>query len=589
MTRLFFRMPGVPLDVDEVWRRLGRPGARKQPLRRASPGKDGFAPGEPVTGRRLEAGRAFCVEVRPVRHFRPPEAPHLRVLCGPLAWPEGEAPGLRFRTVAERGLLRELAIELDTPAPGLALDGLAVLGAPALGDVRRGGVLVAGGLRVREAGTPPPPTWWPDEPAFPPDDLVPDVPVSSATARALEGGHPWVRADAGLGDVGCVPVGGRIRLRGPDGRDLGLARSDGEGDLAARRWAGPGDEGASTAERVAAAVARRAALHAAADDTDAYRLVHAEADGLPGLVVDRLGPVVRVLVQGRAALGLRSQAIAALRAGLADPLGAAPAILEVTNLQRPRGSRLRGVHAHDPLPVDEAGRLVVREAGLRFRVDPGFAEPYRPRPGIGLFLDQRENRRRLRAEARGGRFANLFAHTGAFSLALLAGGAAEVWSVDLSRAYLARLEENLELNGLGAAGHHGVRRDARRFLEERAQDAPRFDGIVVDPPTAAASGRRYWSVRRDLGPLLARAWRQLAPGGWLLVTRNLRDRRGGLASLAQEAAAAGGGGLDRLEQAPPGPDFPRLPGFPEGDPFEGQLMRKSRGETAMQHGSLATP
>lgn len=583
VTWLYFRLPGVALTQDEVWQRLGRPGAKQHPLCRARIGPEGWEPGPPAEGALLVAGRAYCAQARPVRWLRPPEDLHLRLLCGPLPWPEGETPDFHFRTVEEQGELREL--EVDAAETGsrerepawlatCVLDWLAAVGAPVLGDVRRGGVLLRGGLRVRAAEAGSVDGWWPEEAVYCPDDALPELKVSAATERALAGGHPWVRADPDTGDIACVRVGRRVRLRGPGGRDLGLARTDGERDLAARRWLLAGTPERGVAARVEAALARRAPFHTAQVETDAYRLIHGEADGLPGLAADRLGPLVRVIVQGRAALALAPEAIAALREGMAGVMGGAPPVLEVINLQRPQGSRLLAVHAHQPLPLDADGCLEVREAGLCFRVDPGLNEPMRPRPGFGLFLDQRDNRSRLRTCARVGRYANLFAHTGAFSLALLAGGASEVWSIDLSGAYLRQLDANLVASGLDPAKHHGLRRDARGFLAEK-EGAASFDGIIIDPPTAAAAGRRYWSVRKDLGPLLELAWRRLAPGGWLLVTRNDRGARGGLADLALAAVERAGGDLGSLEEAGPSPDFPRLVGFPEGDPFEGQFLRKS--------------
>ncbi len=212
--------------------------------------------------------------------------------------------------------------------------------------------------------------------------------------------------------------------------------------------------------------------------------------------------------------------------------------------------------------------------GCAFAVEPGLAEPTRPRPGVGFFLDQRENRARLAARAaRGGRYLNLFAHTGGFSAALLAGGAAEVWSVDLSGPYLAQLEENLERSGLPLERHRSLRRESRRFLSELAPEE-RFDGIVLDPPTAAASGRRFWSVRRDLEPLAAAALAKLAPGGFLLLTRQDRSGRAGLDALVSRAAESAQVRLQAIEPAPAGPDFPTLRGFPEGAPFEAVLATR---------------
>ncbi len=154
----------------------------------------------------------------------------------------------------------------------------------------------------------------------------------------------------------------------------------------------------------------------------------------------------------------------------------------------------------------------------------------------GFFLDQRENRARLAARARGGRWLNLFAHTGAFTAALLRAGAEEVVSVDLSAAWLRRLEDTLARNGLDASRSRVVRGDSRRVLERLAPEE-RFDGIVLDPPTAAAAGRRFWSVRRDLEPTVERCLALLAPGGSLLVCRNDRGGRE-LTQLVRRAAAS---------------------------------------------------
>ena len=269
--------------------------------------------------------------------------------------------------------------------------------------------------------------------------------------------------------------------------------------------------------RVLRALERRESLLApggAESDTDAVRLVHGEDDELPGLFVDRLGPCLRVIVTGRAAEPLVSRVVDALLARLGKQLGSDPPVLRVINLRertrvlRRGGSLLRGTF--DRAAFDAHGRIVVRERGLRFLVDPGLVDAERPRSGlgqgIGLFLDQRDDRARVARMARGGRWLNLFAHTGAFSVALLAAGASRVTSVDLSASYLRWLEANLALNDLEGSRHLAVRGDGRRYLETLAANE-RFHGIVLDPPTAAASGHRFWSVRRDLATPRRQCWR----------------------------------------------------------------------------------
>ena len=239
--------------------------------------------------------------------------------------------------------------------------------------------------------------------------------------------------------------------------------------------------------------------------------------------------------------------------------------------------RLRGGGPQTEAHQAAARRGVVHERGLAFRVEAGLAEPQIARPGFGLYLYQRENRARLARRARrGGRWLNLFAHTGAFSVALLAAGADEVVSVDLSGAYLTWLEENLALNaqrGVDPGRHQAVRKDGRRYLDA-LPGRERFDGIVLDPPTAAAAGRRFWSAGRDLAPLIGEALGRLSPGGSLLVCRNTHAARRSLEQEVVSAARERRIAIEAPEPAGPGPDFPRLRGFREGDAFQGLIVRR---------------
>jgi 23S rRNA (cytosine1962-C5)-methyltransferase len=529
-----------------------------------------------------------------------PALPWRRGVLAPTA-PEGVA--VEFSWLDERaGVARYRLAHLPRHAgltAAAACAAMAAAGAPVLGDLRFGGVLVAGGLRLRLAGDGPLPEGdWPGEPVFAPDletrietrvgthaevrveeraaGAAPRaLAVSAATLRALVRGHPWVLRDAETGDTACFRPGALVPLAEDAGARV---RVEPVGPVAARLWTRETKgRGPSIEARVAAALRRRESLRHDRDRTTAYRLIHGEADGLPGLALDRLGPLLRLLLTARCAEPLVERVLDAVTRGLRDELGANPGVVAAICLRAAPRGQLEGVRVmRGPAPaLDGRGRLQVRERGLELLVAPGLAEPCRPRPGVGLFLDQRENRARVAQRAcAGGRYLNLFAHTGAFSAALLAAGAGEVVSVDLSAAYLRWLEANLAANRLATRRHRAVRSDGRRFLE-RLDAAERSAGIVLDPPTAAAAGRRFWSVRRDLEPLAAQALRRLVPGGWLLLTRN--DRR---ATSADEAwlegiARRAGVALARVEPAPPGPDFPGLACFPEGDPFRGWLLSRS--------------
>ncbi len=467
--------------------------------------------------------------------------------------------------------------------PGLAPDllrALADAGHPVLGGVLRGGVLVEGGLRLAPAGAPPA---WPEEPVFPGDDgTLPSLRVSRATARIVGRGHSWILRDADTDDAAGFAPGTRVRVCGPDDRDLGAACVEGSGHLTARMWSPPGrggrtDPGRSVEQRVADAMRRRRPLFESGggqSETDVFRLVHGEADGLPGLFVDRLGGLLRVLIASPATAAFRGRALDALVRGFEKRTGEEAAVVEVVHLRdRPPGE-LRCVTLLRGDPDRVTRRLPVREHGIHFRVDPGLDEPLRSRPGFGLYPDQRDNRARICEGAnRKGRLLNLFAHTGSFSVAWLAAGGGAAVSVDLSRPYLGWLEENLAANPIDPGRHECVRQDGRRYLEALSR-GERFDAIVIDPPTAASGGRRFWSVGRDLTPLVALALERLEGGGRLLVSRN--DRRSGrLAEGVEEAAQLAGVRLSSVDPAPPGIDHPRLQGFPEGDPFRAVMATRA--------------
>ncbi len=519
----------------------------------------GWRPGPPLRGARetVEPGASLWLDEEPP-DLTPRTSGELEAWLPTLPWPHGRVPGARgsfsFRveeTSADRARVR-FVLEGASEAEARAWAEQA--GAPWLGDLAHGGSLAA-----------------PGEPLFASSGRLR---ISEAAARALARGHPWLTRDRESEDEGRFAPGALVELVDDRGRALALARVEGGPELVARVWAPPRAAGAraqkpaSIEARVAAALARREKLRAEPDAREALRWVHGEADGLPGFVAERLGDALRVQIHGRAALPLRERAEAALLQALRSEGGAEPSLVEVLLLRPAPAGELACVRlAAGPVPAAE---LEVSERGLRFAVELGLDDPTHPRPGTGLFLDQRENRARLAGLVRpDGRYLNLFAHTGAFSAALLAAGAGGVVSVDLSAPYLARLERNLARNGLAGARHRAIQRDARHFLAE-LPEAERFDGIVVDPPTAAGAGRHFWSARQGLDALLEAAFRRLAPRGFLLATTNDRQGRGRLAARAASAAARAALRV-RVAPAPPGRDFPPLASFPEGAAFEGIL------------------
>ena len=537
------------------------------------------------------------------------EAEDWEAIVATCPWSSGSlGENLDFEVIERAGGLARIVVRGRRASGTEVLDAMAELGLPVVGDLVRGAraivasdvggepgpLLFAGGETSGVAlETVASSVWrWDHDQRDRPrpgdeEDAAPGrLVVSDETGRVLAGGHPWILPDGASDRADRYRPGALVEIEDRSGRARGWARIEGTGPIGARVWA-PADVrrgGDSIEARVAKALARRRALLALpSSETSCFRLIHGEGDALPGLHVDRLGPLLRVLVTGHAALDLRDRVVGALESQLpVTPEGLPFSVLEVQHLRTPGRGRLDATHwvrggldrlREQGVLVGDAPDLVAHERGLAFELDPGWASPRRPRPGYGLFVDQRENRTRLApAAAEGGRWLNLFAHTGAFSVALLAAGAESVTSVDLSAPYLARLERNLSLNadaGVDATRHESFRGDARRALEESGGG---LRGIVVDPPTAAAAGRRFWSVREDLEPLLRACVERLGEGGRLLVTQNRAGPPIGLDLVIERVARRAHREIEAIEAAPAGLDHPGLPGFPEGDPFEGVLL-----------------
>jgi 23S rRNA (guanine2445-N2)-methyltransferase / 23S rRNA (guanine2069-N7)-methyltransferase len=174
-------------------------------------------------------------------------------------------------------------------------------------------------------------------------------------------------------------------------------------------------------------------------------------------------------------------------------------------------------------PAEQASRhgdITVEEAGLKFLVN---LEDYLD---TGLFLDHRLTRARLRTQAAGARFLNLFCYTGSASVYAAAGGAVSTLSLDLSNRYLAWAERNFQLNGLEPAQHRLERADCRAWLREAPGSEP-FDLIFLDPPTFSNSKRMrgVLDVQRDHAELIEACMLRLAAVGSLVFSTNAQRFR----------------------------------------------------------------
>lgn len=490
--------------------------------------------------------------------------------------------------LADVQLTPEFSEVEDLDPVSFLLDLLAAQGLPVVGDRERGGIMAAGSCRLRLTALfdsqgdlahswSAPTTWWPQgisldretkddaetAPVPTSKDFTP-LQVSRKTLEILDLGHPWVLEDRDTGKRDGFKPGTLVQLRTPEGKEGPFALIEGPGKVAARLFSRDADAARNFRDeievRLDEAIARRAHLQKNIAHTDLFRLVHGEADGLPGLEIDRVGPVIRATLTGGTALGFRSIVYDSLADFDPDMV-----ILEVEHMRDiregkklPQARIVRG-RARYAKPGD---RLVGREDDLKYLLEPW--------EGIdtGFFADQRDNRRRVVAIAQPGQtWLNLFCHTGAFSVALANKGA-HVVSNDLSKRYLDWLDENLAVNEIDSSLNTNVVDDARNYLASASQT---FDGIIVDPPTAA-QGDGFWSVRKGYNSLLEQCFRLLNPGGVMLVCRNDKKRGEPLESLIDEASNAARRKIDHIELAGPSSDYPVMDGFPEGTSFDGRLV-----------------
>jgi 23S rRNA (cytosine1962-C5)-methyltransferase len=313
-------------------------------------------------------------------------------------------------------------------------------------------------------------------------------------------------------------------------------------------------EPALLASAIDHACQRRFALGRAllAGDTSVFRLLHEAADGVPGCGVDVYDRwlVVREVAE------VGSDDERALLRGL-EGLGVAGAYLkrhprQANELTQGLDER---VAPSSPVFGDAApDSLEVRENTLPFEV--------RLHDGLrtGLFLDQRDNRRRVAELANGKRVLNLFAYTGSFSVAALASGAAFVTTVDVSRAALAWAERNVMRIG-AAERHRTLARDAFEALEISAAHGERFDMIIVDPPSYATTKRGRFRVTKDYVDLCRAAFGVLSMNGVLLACLNHHGvSQAGLRRFVHSAAEAAGVSLRTLTDLPTQCDFPLVAG-----------------------------
>jgi len=369
--------------------------------------------------------------------------------------------------------------------------------------------------------------------------------------------HPWIfKGD--VGDASDVEPGSVVTVLDAGGRFVGRGFFNPRPALCCRivTWEDEALGAAFFARRLGAAVDRRARGSAL---PEVARLVWSEADRLPGLVVDRYGPVVVVQCL---TLGM-ARAQRDLVAGLRGRLGDLPVF-------RADDAVVAQMEGFEPVAgwVDRPGpdEIVVEEGGVRMAVRPGAGHK------TGLYLDQADNRARVGAAAGPGDVLDAFAYTAGFACHALRRGARRAVCVESSAEAIAGARRNLELNGL--ADRAEIRAvnafdELRRLDRERA----RFDLVVLDPPPFARSRTALPDALRGYKEINLRAMRLLAPGGRLATFSCSYHVDDTIFEATCRAAATDAAVrlrlVDRLTQSP---DHPVLLTVPETRYLKGLLL-----------------
>jgi 23S rRNA (cytosine1962-C5)-methyltransferase len=390
------------------------------------------------------------------------------------------------------------------------------------------------------------------------------ITLKKGREKSLRRRHPWIFSGAVEKESG--KAGDTVEVRDASGKVIAQAAYSPKSQIRARVWTFDSKESVDQSffhSRVRKAIELREKLPSARH-TNALRLVNGESDGLPGLIVDRYADVLVAQFLAAGVERWRDPILDAL-----SELSGCEAIFERSDADV---RKLEGLPSKSGFVRGNknASRCPIIEYGLNFRVDVEQGQK------TGFFLDQRENRQRIRALASGRAVLDGFSYTGGFSIAALAGGASRVSAVESSKDAIEIAKENLAANPLDASRVEFVPADVFSHLRKLRDGAAKFDLIVLDPPKLAPTASHAEKAARAYTDVNLLAFKLLSPGG-LLATFSCS---GGVdAALFQSivAGAALDAGADAkiIERFTAAADHPVALEFPEGEYLKGLLLLKN--------------
>jgi 23S rRNA (cytosine1962-C5)-methyltransferase len=355
----------------------------------------------------------------------------------------------------------------------------------------------------------------------------------------------------------ALPPGGLVRIIDAGGEALGVGSFNPHSLIAIRLLSRDADQ-AIDADFLAARLKQALALREALFDAPYYRLVHAEADGLGGLIIDRFGDAVTVEANTAGMEALLPEILAALDQVIA------PTTVLIKNDSPVR--KLEGLELYDKVAKgDLSAPIELIENGVRFLADLTTGQK------TGWFFDQRDNRAAVARIAKGRSIIDFYSYAGGFALQAAKAGASRVIAVDRSEGSLALASQSAELNGLPL---EIVRADAFAEMERLTNAGQRFGVVVADPPAFVKSKKDLAAGAKGYRKMARLAAGLVEPGGFLLVAscshhmspENFAEEvRHGLSNAGRSGRI--------LRSAGAGPDHPLHPSLPESAYLKALLLQ----------------
>lgn len=392
-----------------------------------------------------------------------------------------------------------------------------------------------------------------------------DLVLKPGRERSLLRRHPWVFSGA-IHHIEGNPVSGEtVVVRSIDGQFLACAAYSPLSQIRARVWTFEDEtiDADFFRRQIHKALTARSTMDVQ-HSTNAYRIIHAESDGLPGLIVDRYADrlVLQSLTAGSEAWKDTLADLLLEQTGMQHIYERSDAdVRELEGLPAINGV-LRGAIQNDP--------MIIHEHGLNFLVDLAGGHK------TGFYLDQRQNRLRVRQLCMGRNMLDCFCYTGGFTLNALKGGARSVTAVDGSQEALTLGQENVTLNNQATKDVEWIHADVFQALRKFRDEGRSFDLIILDPPKFAPTSAQAKQASRGYKDINRLGFLLLRPGG-LLVTFSCS---GGVeAALFQKivASAALDAGVQAqiVEYLAQAPDHPIALNFPEGAYLKGLVCLRN--------------